>query len=218
MKLKMIVAICILFPASLTAQVGENTSAISTDSISQRDKSLYFFLVNQVALTYQFCASEHHAWNITADITGSFYSELHDATSQLIVRGQNVDEGTFSFSLSPQSKWYFNPSTERIQLFVAVGPTVKFSYWDQRIYSMYPREPVMTRITRTWEVGLLVSSGVEARIINWLSFVAKYDLSGTYGKSRATVVYHNTGGDYADDVRRWVWSLSQIRIGLGVHF
>jgi len=198
-----VLASLFFFPAMLCAQSSELSSTTATDSLSGSDKTIYFFLVNQVALTYQFCVSEHHAWNISADVTGSVSTESHNITPVSQGPLQSVDQRTLSLSLSPQSKWFINSSSDPVRLFVAVGPMVKFSYYYQRSYIEVPYTPSSTRTITTWEVGVLLTCGLEVRVIDLLSLAAKYDLSGTYAKSKSQNDWFGAG--YDDDIKRWTY-------------
>ncbi len=49
------------------------------DSVAAGDKALYFFLINQLAVSYQSFVSDARAWIVSADIAGSVLSETHAA-------------------------------------------------------------------------------------------------------------------------------------------
>jgi hypothetical protein len=210
----------LLFPLLVQAQENTESSAeVGLDSLSQSDKSFDFFLVNQLAFTYRCFISHNRAWSVSADVSGSASSESRDNTPGR--RVQDVADNSFSISVSPQMWWLMDISSERVRLLVGAGPTFMFARRYQRVETrdqsgQPPYSSVTTWTTRTLEAGVLVTGGVEARVIQLLSLIAKYDLSATYGKETRSNNY--SGGSYEDATKRWKLSLSQIRLGLGIHF
>ena len=209
----------VLIPLVVQAQNSEAAAGAGNDSLSQTDKTIDFFLVNQLAFGYRCFVSDSRAWSVFADLSGSASSESQEATPARQL--QDVGENSFSLSISPQMQWFISISTEQVRLFVGAGPTFKFARSYRRVEThdqsgQPPYSNVNTWTTRTLEAGVLASCGLEVRVIRLLSFIAKYDLAGTYGKETQT--YNYGGGGYDDDIKRWKLSLSQVRIGLGVHF
>jgi len=209
----------VLIPFMVRAQNSETPASPTTDSLSQTNKSIDFFLVNQLAFGYRCFVSDNRAWSVSADLSGSASSESREATPARQV--QDVAENSFSLSISPQMQWFISISTEKVRFFVGAGPTFKFARSYRRVEThdqsgQPPYSNVNTWTTRTLEAGVLATCGLEVRVIQLLSFIAKYDLAGTYGKETQT--YNYGGGGYDDAIKRWKLSLSQVRIGLGVHF
>jgi len=134
---------------------------------------------------------------------------------------QDVAENSFSLSISPQMWWLTSISNEQVRLFIAAGPTFKFARSYRRVETsdqsgQPPSSDANIWTARTLEAGVAVTAGLEVRVIQVLSLIAKYDLFGTYGKETQT--YDYPGGGYDDAIKRWRLSLSQVRLGLGIHF
>ncbi len=186
-QLKSFFIACVFFPLVVQAQQNtETTAEIGIDSLSQSDKSVDFFIVNQLAFAYRCFISDNRAWSVYADVSGSASSESKDNTPGRQV--QDVAGNSFSISISPQMWWLTDISSERVRLFVGAGPTFMFARSYQRVEThdqsgQPPYSSVNTWTTKTIEAGVLLTGGLEARVIQPLSLIAKYDLSGTYNSA-----------------------------------
>jgi len=205
-----VLAVIFLLHFAGRAQDGETSANVPIDSLS---RTVDIFFVNQLALSYQCFVSDNRAWSILAAVSGSVYSQSSDASSPPLLLDANGN--SFSLSVSPQMQWFTGMTSERIRLFAGAGPTVRYS----RSYSSVdygPSSYSSSSVSRSFEVGILLTGGLDVRALDPLSFVAKYDLYGTYGKEIRE--NESEGMTRSNEYKIWRLYLSSLRLGIGVHF
>jgi hypothetical protein len=215
MKSVLILIICMHLPGrAMFAQT-------SADSVDHNSKAIYFYLINQVALTYQSQLSHDLFWTISADVSGSKSSQTEER-DPVTGSTQDVKDESFAIRITPQILWHYDLSGERIRFFFGLGPTIRYShtyrhteYTDNSLQQ--PRHDEYTDIHNVWDGGIQMTSGLEVKMTELLSVSAKYDLSGTYGKETWHSDYPSTPSQELI-YRRWNLQLSQVRIGVGVNF
>ena len=227
MKLQTIgtVVLTILWHQFSFAQTDSVVAANSLMALSNGSQCLQFFLVGQVTLAFKHHVSNQSALRLTADISGLFekqnedYSRLDFSTQsrERTINNQSVTLGT-------EYVYYFE-SVSRARLFVGIGPSVTFT--RSRYVATNTMRTSSTTVVESneqtnifWDVGITGSAGIECQLYAFLSLIAQYKLSATYGPHKSEGSYSSSGTSSTQNyefIKIWRVQLSSIQIGLSIY-
>jgi hypothetical protein len=176
------------------------------------------YIVNQTALGYRWFVSDHRAISISGDLSASASSTTQDASGSNTTQDQT--NTALDVSVYAQMQWFFLMARPQVSAFVAAGPVLRYSRTHTRTESSNPSMPQSqytgTIDTYSFDSGIILTGGIELLITRLVSVLARYDISATIGRESRRSDY--PAGIREDKYTNWDISVSQVRLGLGIHF
>lgn len=209
-------------------------------NLFEKEKSVNFYFINGYAFAYKFKDFSNSSLRLLFDIS----SNLSDSESDYkYIRPQSPDENensnnksySYYFNFSPQYLYnFFN--NENAKFYFGGGPFVSagFSKSESEQTEKNPlfySESIWTNVqkNKNLSTGLTMFLGVEGKVTKAVGVFAETHLSGgrSWGKSNwesnsinryedgRTDEYSNSNDVTSDS---WFYNLTNIRVGLSVHF